>query len=139
MHRLVIDTNVYIDWLNEGGYEAILFQRDAVKYLSAIVMMELLAGAFSGRDRKMIHGLVSVFVRTGRILLPSRSVYEAAGHVLCVLQQSQGDNPVGARSLTNDVLIALSARTIGATVVTQNKRDFAAIQRIHPFKAVFIE
>ena len=30
----------------------------------------------------------------------------------------------GAYGLVNDVLIALSARSIGATVITQNERDF---------------
>jgi len=44
MQRVVIDTNVYIDWINEGQYEAVLFQRDSVKYLSAVVIMELSAG-----------------------------------------------------------------------------------------------
>ncbi len=46
MRRLVIDTNLYIDWLNAGRHEAALFQRDAVKYLSAVVMLELYAGPF---------------------------------------------------------------------------------------------
>ena len=54
MQRVVIDTNVYIDWINEGQYEAVLFQRDSVKYLSAVVIMELSAGAFSVRDRRGI-------------------------------------------------------------------------------------
>ena len=36
--------------------------------------------------------------------------------------------------LVNDVLIALSARSIGASVITQNERDFAAIQSVRPFK-----
>ena len=39
-----------------------------------------------------------------------------------------------ARGLSNDVLIALSARAIGAVVVTQNDRHFAAINRVRPFK-----
>jgi hypothetical protein len=38
MRRVVIDTNLYSDWLNAGRHEALLFQRDAVKYLSAVVM-----------------------------------------------------------------------------------------------------
>ena len=47
MQRVVVDTNIYIDWLNEGRHEGVLFQREAVKHLSAVVLMELLAGAFS--------------------------------------------------------------------------------------------
>jgi predicted nucleic acid-binding protein len=33
-------------------------------------------------------------------------------------------------------LIALSARSIGATVVTQNERDYRAIQAVRPFRLV---
>jgi len=36
-------------------------------------------------------------------------------------------------ALLNDILIALSARRIGATVVTHNARDFRLIQRYRPF------
>jgi predicted nucleic acid-binding protein len=134
MHRVVIDTNLYIDWLNTGDHEAVLFQRDAVKYLSAVVVMELSAGAFSHRDRKLLRGIVGSFARAGRILLPSSAVYEDAGDVLRQLQQSLGYDLARAYSLANDVLIALSVRSIGATVVTQNKKDFEAIQRIRSFK-----
>ena len=48
MRRVVID-NLHIDWLNEGRHEDVLFQRDAVKYLSTVVVLELYAGAFSPR------------------------------------------------------------------------------------------
>ncbi len=41
-------------------------------------------------------------------------------------------------SLVNDVLIALSARMIGATVVTGNARDFAAIREIRRFKLTVV-
>ena len=40
----------------------------------------------------------------------------------------------GSHSLVNDVLIVLSARMIGATVVTSNARDFTAIREVRPFK-----
>jgi hypothetical protein len=38
MRRLVIDTTVYIDWLNAGLHEDVLFQRGTVKHLSAVVL-----------------------------------------------------------------------------------------------------
>jgi predicted nucleic acid-binding protein len=37
------------------------------------------------------------------------------------------------------VLIALSARSIGATVVTQNQRHFRAIVAVRPFQLVIVE
>ena len=138
MRRVVIDTNLYIDWLNAGRHERVLFQRDAVKYLSAVVMLELYAGAFSPRDRRVVRSVVAAFDRAGRILVPSGAVYEDAGHVLRALQASRGHRVAGSPSLVNDVLIALSARSIGATVVTSNARDFVAIREVRPFKVAVV-
>ncbi len=134
MERVVIDTNIYVDWLNEGQHEAVLFQRQAVKYLSAVVLMELSAGAFSARDRRLVREVTSAFAKVGRILVPTVAIYDEAGDVLRRLQESRGYTVASAHGLANDVLIALSARSIGATVITQNKRDFVAIQTIRPFK-----
>jgi predicted nucleic acid-binding protein len=138
MERIVIDTNVYIDWLNEGRHEAILFQREAVKYLSAVVLMELSAGAFSVRDRRLVQAVTSAFAKVGRILAPTASIYEEAGDVLRRLQATRGYTMASAYGLTNDVLIALSARSIGATVITQNEQNFVAIQTIRPFKMALV-
>jgi predicted nucleic acid-binding protein len=102
----------------------VLFQQGTVKYLSAIVLMELQAGAFSAEDQ--------------RLLLQLTRAFTAAGHVLRGLQSTQGYNVSTAGSLINDVLIALSARSIGATVVTQNERDFRAIQSVRRFKLELI-
>ena len=78
--------------------------------------------------------VVAVFDRADRILVPSGAVYEDAGHVLRMLQESRGYRVAGSPSLVNDVLIALSARAIGATVLTCNARDFAAIREVRSFK-----
>jgi predicted nucleic acid-binding protein len=44
----------------------------------------------------------------------------------------------GSPSLVNDVLIALSARAIGATVLTSNARDFAAIREVRSFSLTVV-
>lgn len=138
MRRVVIDTNIYVDWLNRGKREDVLFEREAVKYLSAVVMMELSAGSFSVRDQRLIRTVRTAFAKAGRILLPTVAVYEEAGDVLRRLQVSQRYTLSSAYGLVNDVLIALSARSIGATVITQNERDFVAIQAIRPFKLTVV-
>ena len=66
MRRVVIDTNIYIDWLNAGRHEDVLFQRDAVKHLSAVVLMELRAGAFAVRDRRLVQRVESAFEKAVR-------------------------------------------------------------------------
>jgi predicted nucleic acid-binding protein len=134
MQRLFIDTNVYIDWINRGRHEDVLFQPYTVKYLSAVVLMELRAGAFSARDRRLLQRLEAAFERAGRILPPSRGVFAQAGDVLRRLQVDLGYRIGASHSIANAVLIALSARAIGATVVTQNERDYRAIQAVRPFR-----
>ncbi len=138
MRRLILDTNLYIDWLNTGGHEPIVFQPDAVKFMSAVVMMELLAGAHSLHDQTRLRDLFRTFNKLGRIITPSSGIYQESGEVLRQLQSAHGYNIRRSYSLTNDVLIALSARSIGGTVITQNKRDFLAIQSILEFKLIVV-
>jgi len=133
MHRLVIDSGVYIDWLNARRHEDILFGPGNVKYLSAVVLMELRAGAFSTPDRRLVQRLETTFHRAGRILAPTSAIFAQTGDVLRRLQSERGYNIKGGHSIVNDVLIALSARSIGAIVATQNARDFRAIQTIRSF------
>jgi predicted nucleic acid-binding protein len=133
MRRLVIDTSLYIDWLNRGLHEQVLFQRDAVKYLSAVVLMELRAGAFRAADRRVLMRLQESFERAGRVLTPTPRVFADAGDTLRGLQ-GRGFDVRAGHSIVGDVLIALSARSIGATVVTRNARDYRAIARVRPFR-----
>jgi hypothetical protein len=60
-------------------------------------------------------------------------MYQEAGEVLRKLQDSFGYTLASAHGLANDVLVALSALSIGVVVITQNDRDFVAIQRIRPW------
>src|SRR3990172_7518457 len=109
MRRLVIDSGVYIDWLNARRHEDVLFGRGNVKYLSAVVLMELRAGAFSTRDRRVLQRLETTFHRAGRILTPTSAIFTQTGDVLRRLQSERGYNVKRSHSIVNDVLIALSA------------------------------
>ena len=134
MRRLILDTNLYIDWFNTGAHAPLLFQPNAVKIMSTVVMMELLAGAHAVRDRTRLRDLFRTFRKLGRLLVSSAEVHEEASGVLRQLQAVHGYRLRHAHSLTNDVLIALSARAVGGTIITQNQRDFLTIQSIRPFK-----
>ena len=46
-------------------------------------------------------------------------MYQEAGEVLRRLQESLGYTLAGAHGLANDVLIALSAQSLGAVLITQ--------------------
>jgi len=156
--RIVLDTNVYIDWLNRGLHETVMLGPGLVRYLSAVVVMELRAGVSHRASRDAVDALTRAYRSAGRLVAPSSEVFERAGAVLRKLKLA-GHNVrdaslcdrVGSRrallaadhrgrvwepyqgSHLNDVLIALTARSIGATVVTANVADFAAIQQVEPF------
>lgn len=134
MQKLVPDTNIFIDWLNAHRHEEFLFSQESVKYLSAIVLMELYAGAFSPEDRRQVGQIQQAFDRVGRILLPSTKTFVAAGQLLQRLQWQSGRTGKKAAGFSHDVLIALSARQIGATVLTANGRDFERIHALSPFR-----
>ena len=95
--------------------------------------MELRAGAFAGSDRRRLLRVESAFDRAGRIAVPSRTVFADAGEALRRLAK-RGFTVGSTHSIVNDVLIALSARSIGATVVTQNEKDYRTIASAAPFQ-----
>ncbi len=141
MNRLLIDTNIYIDYLNGDKYKQVVFVGDYPKrlWLSSVVLMELYAGAFSHRSVALIDTIRKPFEARRMILIPTVHDYILAGSVLARLQKEKGYNLKKKLSLTNDVLIALTTRRIGATLVTQNKRDFEVIKTVIDFNLETVE
>ena len=131
MKKVVLDTNLYIDWMNRGLHEELMLGSGMVRYLSAVVVMELRAGAHTRAGRLAIDHLVRVYAAGDRLTAPPQAVFDRAGSVLRRLKLAGRE--VRSSSFVNDVLIALGARVIGATVVTANLPDFVAIREIEPF------
>jgi predicted nucleic acid-binding protein len=129
--KVVLDTNVYIDWINRGLGEEWFLGTGLIRYLSAVVVMELRAGARTRSGRSAIDQLVRAYASGGRLISPPVAVFERAGSLLRRLKLAGRE--VRSAAFVNDLLIALSARAIGAAVVTMNVRDFEAIRRIEPF------
>jgi predicted nucleic acid-binding protein len=132
LKKVVFDTNLYIDWLNTGHREDVMLGAGLIRYLSAVVVMELRAGAHTRRSCLAVDHLVRLYDAGDRLLVPRRAVFDRAGSVLRRLKLSGRE--VRSASLVNDVLIALGARAIGATVVTANWADFEAIREIDSFE-----
>jgi predicted nucleic acid-binding protein len=131
VRKVVLDTNIYIDWINRGLGEEWLLGTGLIRYLSAVVVMELRAGAQTRSARSAIDRLVRAYNSGGRLVSPSAAVFEKAGALLRRLKLSGLE--VRSAAFVNDLLIALSARAIGAAVVTMNVRGFEALRRVEPF------
>lgn len=137
--RVVVDTSVYVAVLRDPSFAREFrprYERELSRtYASSVVVQELLAGAWTVRERRQAAELYGPFERVRRLVTPSHGVWKDAGALIAVM----GRRVPGLRSklrsgLLNDILIALGARTIGARVVTRNRSDFELIRQFRPFR-----
>ncbi len=91
--------------------------------MPAVVAMELLSGTRDKQSRRTVDKLLRPFVRNRRIILPSYDDYTLAGEVVAELQWA-------ATRHSNDVMIAVLARKVGAELLTTNQKDFSPVCRI---------
>jgi predicted nucleic acid-binding protein len=136
--RLVFDTSVYIAILRDGRFAGAFresYRRDVPRtHMCSVVVQELLAGARTARHRRLAAAIYEPFERARRIVVPTHRVWKDTGRVLATLwNHLPAFRSRLARGLVNDALIALSARSIGAAVVTRNEDDFRLIREVHPF------
>jgi predicted nucleic acid-binding protein len=129
--KLILDTNVYINWFNHGLHEALVVGPGFVRYLSSVVQMELQAGAATRRARQRLDQFIRAHAIAGRVVAPSPRQFDEAGLALRALRLA--GHEIRRASLVNDLLIALTARQIGATVYTSDVEDFEAIRRVRDF------
>ena len=142
MRRYVVDTNLYVaaDRSQDKAEELVAFY---ARYLPrtvfhAVVAQELLLGAVDARREKLIRdAYVRPFESRGRLLAPTFANWVRSGEVVARLVRSRALSPGGfGRSFLNDVLLAVSCRTAGMTLVTNNLAGFERIRRIEPFDFV---
>jgi len=106
--------------------------------MSAVVMMELIAGAPDKSRRKFYEEIFRRYQKTDLLIVPNEDDWLLAAKILFLLTHARRHShdgklkrlPAGAsQRLALDVLIAVSARRWRAQVVTENWSDFKAIQR----------
>ena len=129
----VLDTSVYIENFRTGRFTLTLLRSPWIVRCSAVVLHELRRGARTPVELRFVGELA----RKVRTLTPTESHWLESAEVLSRVRQAKG-YPVGKlRDLAFDTLIALSARDAGATLVTCNREDFAAIGKYVAFRAVY--
>ena len=134
---LVFDTSVYIAAIRSGpSSPALLVLQDDLPrtYLASVVAAELRAGSTTESARRAVHEFTGWADRVGRVVTPGASDWERAGDVLGRIRKTEPRLRSKVPTLWNDVLIALSARQIGATLVTRNVADFERLRRYVRFE-----
>lgn len=127
-----LDTNVYIRAVRDSGarvrLKRFLLRSGHRVRLSAVVALELRAGARTPTQERAVDALLAPYASRDRVLAPSFEAFVQAGRVVAALAPRERMTQP-APSFTNDVILASSCREAGAVLVTENQADFAAIQR----------
>lgn len=132
--RYALDTNVYVQALRNGvalaRLKRFLTRAGHRVELHAVVALELRAGAVSGQHERALDALFAPYVVRSRVTVPTLDACLQAGRVLAALATKERVRLASAPAgYSHDALIAASCREAGVVLVTDNVRDFAAVQR----------
>jgi len=120
----VFDTSVLIDQARTNRFTDIARMLGGVVRHSAVAVAELYRGA---RDRAALRA-IDELARHATILVPTREMWFSSGRILARLAAQHSLNAETLRRLHFDLLIALTARGIGAAVVTTDRDHFELLQ-----------
>jgi predicted nucleic acid-binding protein len=136
----LLDSNIYIRAFtrapDDAGFRAFHNATLPRLVLSAVVVHELLVGAQTPSDRRRLQNtLIDPFQSRRRLHAPSLATWALAAQFhrdLHALGHFAGS--LAQRSFANDLLLAATARELGATIVTHNLADFELIGRVTDLK-----
>ncbi|MEO8185163.1 MAG: hypothetical protein ABI895_40670 [Deltaproteobacteria bacterium] len=137
MRYALIDSSVYVDlWtgvLPLAGLDPV--RQGLIVRHSAVVLSELQRGA---RTRKAIRAVQSLKRIAVSPWVPSADEWWKAGRLVKEIGDEQDWEIGKRREFQNDALIALSARTRGAVVITRNRQDFTLLSRRLQLQVVLV-
>ncbi len=129
----IFDTSVLIDQLRTNRHASRIWSLDVPTRNSSVVIAELRRGATEPDEVE----LVNEMERNHEILSPTTNNWLESGQILAKIRKDKGFEPHKLRDLHFDVLIALTARTHGARLITSNRSDFELIRKYRAFKLEF--
>jgi predicted nucleic acid-binding protein len=127
---VIFDSSIFVDDLRSGRHsDRVAMIGDLVRN-SSVVLAELWRGTTTEAEEKFLVWLVDHYP----VLTPSESNWLESGQILQRMQRDHGFESKKLRDLHFDVLIALTARTHGARLITSNRGDFEMIREYRDFK-----
>jgi len=127
---VIFDTSVLIDGLRSGRHQQRIQSIRGLIRTSAVVLAELWRGATRTAEREFLRTLG----RNHPVLTPTENNWLESGQILGKMRPDLSLTADGLRNLHFDVLIALTARSHGATVITSDRDDFEVINHYRKFK-----
>lgn len=127
---VIFDTSVLVDEIRTGRFKQKFSSVTGLVRTSSVVLAELWRGASDPNEREFLRTLG----KNHPVLTPTEKNWTESGQLLAEIRAKQGFTPGKLRDLHFDVLIALTARSHGARLVTSNRSDFELIHRCRKFK-----
>jgi Predicted nucleic acid-binding protein, contains PIN domain len=127
---VIFDTSVLVDELRTGCHRQRIGSITGLVRTSSVVLAELARGVTADAERRFVASLA----RNHPILTPTEKNWLESGEILSRIRAGQGFSPDKLRDLHFDVLIALTAASHGARLVTSNRADFELINNYRKVK-----
>lgn len=128
----VIDTSVYIENFRAGRFTQRIAESSFLFRGVSVVIHELLRSARRPEEREFALDLAANL----RLYTPTERIWLDSGDIVTRIAVTKGYERRKIQELSFDVLIALTARAIGATVITLNGQDFMDIQQYRRFRLI---
>ena len=126
---IIFDTSVLIDDLRTGRHQTRIQELRGLVRTSSVVLAELWRGVTQAAEQKFLRSLEG----NHPVLTPTQQNWIESGQLLFRISRAKGFNPDKLRDIHFDVLIALTARSYGARLITSNRSDFELIHRFRKF------
>jgi predicted nucleic acid-binding protein len=127
---VIFDSSILIDHLLTNCHAQRMAALDDLVRYSAVVLAELWRGATTQAEQAFLHALE----RNYPIFAPTEKDWLESGQLLLKMQRDHGFEGRKLRDLHFDLLIALTARSHGAALITSNRADFELIREYRAFK-----
>jgi predicted nucleic acid-binding protein len=127
---VIFDTSVLVDHLRTGRHEERINAVTGLIRNSSVVLAELWRGA----TKRQEHAFLEALARNHLVLTPTEKNWLESGQILGKICIRKGFSPDKLRDLHFDVLIALTARSHGARLITSNRADFEMISSYKKFQ-----
>jgi predicted nucleic acid-binding protein len=127
---IIFDTSVLVDELRTGRHRQKIASVTGLVRTSSVVLAELGRGVTGAAERRFLYSLA----RNHPILTPTEKNWLESGELLARIRAERGFAPNKLRDLHFDVLIALTALSHGARLITTNRADFELINTYRKIK-----
>jgi predicted nucleic acid-binding protein len=116
--------------LRRGDHQGRIESVTGLIRTSSVVLAELWRGATKPAEREFLR----VLEKNHPVITPAEKNWLESGQILAKIYAAKGFSPDKLRDLHFDVLIALTARSHGARLVTSDQADFELINSYRKFQ-----